>query len=103
MHGRDAPGAVMMEKDLEEGDGVGDILEEWVDGQRGAEVGPEGPMQAGGAGVRSGNAEADGVVSSAEISHERSSGGGLCINRATVVVRECQVSRYVGDKASKIE
>ena len=66
-----------MEKDLEEGDEVGDVLEEWVDGQRGAEVAPNVPMVAGGAGARSGNAEADGVLSSAEISQERRWGGGV--------------------------
>ena len=69
---------------MEEGDGVGDVLEEWVDGQSGAEVGPEGPMRVGGAGARSGNAEVDGVVSSAEVSHERSSGGGVQMRQERV-------------------
>ena len=70
-----------MEVDLEEDHWVFDVLKKWVDGQLGAEVGPEGPVGIGGGGARSGNSEADCVVRSTEISQERIARGGVQIRQ----------------------
>ena len=69
--------AVSLQENLQDWDGVGDVLEEWVDGQRGAEVGPAMPVGIGGCGTGSGNSEANGMLSSAEVIQERRGGGGV--------------------------
>ena len=68
-------GAVSMQEDLKDLDGVGNVFEERVDGQVGAETVPDTPMAVGGAGSRSGNSETDCVLSSTEVTQERSSCG----------------------------
>ena len=57
-------------KDLQEGDGVGDVTKGRRDGKRVTEMGPEGPMGCSGGGGGSHNALLDIEVCSAEIAEE---------------------------------
>ena len=67
----------MVEEDLKELDRIIDVLEERVDGQFSAEVGPNAPVVVGGGGMRSGDSETDGVFSSMEVSQEVIASGGV--------------------------
>ena len=66
-----------MKEDLKEDNWIGDVLEERIDGQLGAERGPVGPVGVGGAGAARSDSKGCRVLRSAPIIKERSLGGGV--------------------------
>ena len=67
--------SVAVRKNLEVGDGIGDVLKGRIDGEGGAEIFPDVPLCSGGGGSRRNDAKGNRCLQSAEVAEETMVGG----------------------------